>query len=167
MSVVLIIQHKTRMFRIIFSTVSCPTLQCMYVYVCVRVCVCVCVCVYIYICACVCVCVCVIVCQKMYEFRGKKLLDTQCVFRFSLQALSGKFLILRRIQRDIIINVHICLCKLPIILVKIFFYQTWISSTDFRKIPKYHTLRKSKHVGGIICEINVHCWSQYKIKIAK
>ena len=38
---------------------------------------------------------------------GKKLLNTKCVFRFSLQLLSETFLLLRRIQRDIIINVDL------------------------------------------------------------
>ena len=36
----------------------------------------------------------------------KKLLNIKCVFRFSLQLLSETFLILRRTERDIIINIH-------------------------------------------------------------
>ena len=39
---------------------------------------------------------------------GKKLLNIKCVFWFSLQRLSKTFLILRRIQRDIVINVKTC-----------------------------------------------------------
>jgi len=39
-------------------------------------------------------------------FGKKKLLNTKCVFRFSVQILSETFLIPRRIQRDITINVH-------------------------------------------------------------
>jgi hypothetical protein len=37
---------------------------------------------------------------------GKKLLNIKCVFWFSLKHLSETFLILRRIEQDIIINVH-------------------------------------------------------------
>jgi hypothetical protein len=35
---------------------------------------------------------------------GEKLLNTKCVFGFSLKPLSGMFIVLRRIWRDIIIN---------------------------------------------------------------
>jgi hypothetical protein len=62
---------------------------------------------------------------------GKLLLNIKCVFWFSVQLLSETFLILRRIQRDIIINVHRSLCKLPLLLSD--FNETWIFSTDFRK----------------------------------
>jgi hypothetical protein len=45
--------------------------------------------------------------SKQNDFRGKKmLLDTKCVFWFSPQLLSESFLILRRIERHFIINVH-------------------------------------------------------------
>ena len=50
---------------------------------------------------------------------GKRLLNTKCVFWFSLQLLSETFLIIRRIKRDIVINVHWSSCKVPVILVKI------------------------------------------------
>jgi hypothetical protein len=43
-----------------------------------------------------------------------------CVLIFSTN-LSETFLILRRIQRDIIINVHKPSCEMPIILVR--FYE--------------------------------------------
>jgi hypothetical protein len=46
------------------------------------------------------------------------LLNIICVFWFPLQLLSETFLILRRIQRDIIINVHRSSCKVPVILVR-------------------------------------------------
>jgi hypothetical protein len=42
---------------------------------------------------------------------GKKLLNTKCVFWFSLQLLFETFLILRIIQRDIVINVNTSLCE--------------------------------------------------------
>jgi len=49
---------------------------------------------------------------------GEKLLNTKCVFWFSLQLLSETFLILRRTQRDIIINVRRYSCKVPVIVVR-------------------------------------------------
>jgi hypothetical protein len=73
---------------------------------------------------------------------GKKLLNIKCAFWFSLQLLSETFLILRRIQRDIIINVHRSSRKVPVILVR--FQWTWISLTDFRKnleISNFMTIR--------------------------
>ena len=51
---------------------------------------------------------------KIFE---KKLLNKKCVFLFSLQVLSKTFLILRIIQRDIIINVKKCSCEVSVILV--------------------------------------------------
>ena len=53
------------------------------------------------------------------------------MFWFSVQLLSIKFFILRWIQR----NIKICIClpvKCPLFLSD--FHQTWIFSTDFRKI---------------------------------
>jgi len=45
----------------------------------------------------------------------KKLLNTKCVFWFSLQFLSETFLILRRTERDIIKNVFWSSCEVPVI----------------------------------------------------
>ena len=56
-------------------------------------------------------------------------------------AFSEKFLILRRIQRDVIINVPRFSLKHPSLLSG--FIETLSSSTDFRKIHKYKILRKS------------------------
>jgi len=53
------------------------------------------------------------------RFFGKMLLNTRCVFWFSLQLLSGSFLVLRRIQRVMIKNVNRSACKALIILVRI------------------------------------------------
>jgi hypothetical protein len=53
--------------------------------------------------------------HKQHIFR-KNLLN---MFLFSLQLLSATFLILRRIQQDIIINVQRSSCKVPVILVTI------------------------------------------------
>ena len=47
---------------------------------------------------------------------------------FPLQLLSETFLILRRIHRDIVINVHRSYCKVPASLV--IFKETWIFSKD-------------------------------------
>jgi hypothetical protein len=62
---------------------------------------------------------------------GKPLLNIKCVFWFSLHLLSETFLILRRIQRDITINVHRSSCRVPLLSD---FNETWIFWTDFRKI---------------------------------
>ena len=55
--------------------------------------------------------------HKGHDFR-KKLLNIKCVFRFWQQRLSEKFLVLRRIERDITKNVYWSLCKVPVILVR-------------------------------------------------
>jgi hypothetical protein len=68
-------------------------------------------------------------------FRKKKLPNIKCVFWFSLQRWYETFLILWRIQRDIIINVHRSSCKEHLFLSV--FNKTWIFKTDFRKILKY------------------------------
>jgi hypothetical protein len=47
---------------------------------------------------------------------GRNLLDTKCVFWFSLQLSSETFLILRRIQRGIVMNVCGSSCKVPFML---------------------------------------------------
>jgi hypothetical protein len=48
---------------------------------------------------------------------GKKLLNIICVFRFSQQLLHKAFFILRRIKRDIAINVKTSSRKVPVIPV--------------------------------------------------
>jgi hypothetical protein len=67
----------------------------------------------------------------------KRLLNTKCVFWLSAQILSDTFLILRRTERDVIINVYWASCTVP------FFGATWILSTVFRNVLKYQTLWKS------------------------
>ena len=42
---------------------------------------------------------------------GKKLLNMNCLFLFSLQLLSETFLIMRRVQREIVINMKMSSCK--------------------------------------------------------
>jgi hypothetical protein len=52
------------------------------------------------------------------RFQGKNITEHKiCAFIFS-EMLSEIFLILRRIQRDIIVNVYESVCKVPVILLK-------------------------------------------------
>jgi hypothetical protein len=68
------------------------------------------------------------------HFFGKNVIEQKmCVFIFST-ILSETFLILRRIQRDIIINVHRSSVKYPLFLSD--FNETWTFPTDFRQIHK-------------------------------
>jgi len=48
--------------------------------------------------------------------KKKKTLHIKCVFWLSLQHLSETCLTLWRIQRDFIISVHMCPCKVPVVL---------------------------------------------------
>jgi hypothetical protein len=48
---------------------------------------------------------------------GKGLLK-MCVFDFLYRFFSEMFLILRKIQQGIVVNVQMCLCKVSIILLK-------------------------------------------------
>jgi hypothetical protein len=57
-----------------------------------------------------------IISQKA-RFSERNLLNIKCAFLFSLQLLSVTSLILRRIERDIVINVKTSSCKVPVILV--------------------------------------------------
>jgi hypothetical protein len=53
------------------------------------------------------------------HFKKKiRLLDTKYVFWFSLKLLSETLLILRWTEREMITNVHMSLCKAPVILVR-------------------------------------------------
>ena len=54
---------------------------------------------------------------KKQKIRGKKNIEHKIFFTF-LELLSETFLILRRIQRDIIINVHTSSCGVSLILDK-------------------------------------------------
>ena len=51
--------------------------------------------------------------HKPHDFRGKKLLNMECLFWFSVQSLSAIFLILRRIQRDNIVSTRTFSCRVP------------------------------------------------------
>jgi hypothetical protein len=61
----------------------------------------------------------------------KTLLVIKCVFWFSLQILFEIYLILRRIQRHIIVNVETSLCKIPVIFSDL--KEPLVFSTYFRK----------------------------------
>ena len=50
--------------------------------------------------------------------KKKKLRSVKCVFRFFLQRLSETFLILRRNERDMVVNVYRSSCKVPFIRVR-------------------------------------------------
>jgi hypothetical protein len=76
---------------------------------------------------------------------GKRLLKVKCVFWFSLQLLSKTFLILRRIQRDIVKNVEKSSCKVPLILVG---FQWNLNFLDrFSKKAHISSLIKIRPVG--------------------
>ena len=57
--------------------------------------------------------------HKLHDFFGGGLLNIKGVFRFSLQLLSEKFLILRRIHQDMIKNVYRSSCIVTVILVRV------------------------------------------------
>ena len=73
---------------------------------------------------------------EWYDFWKRKVIQQKkSVFWFSLQILSDSFLLLRRTERDIIENVHTSSCTVPSFLSD--FSESWILSTEFRKILKY------------------------------
>jgi inorganic pyrophosphatase/exopolyphosphatase len=55
--------------------------------------------------------------HKRYDFQKNVIEHKMCVLIFS-PILSDTFFILRRLERDIIINVHRSLCKVPVILAR-------------------------------------------------
>jgi hypothetical protein len=55
--------------------------------------------------------------HKWNDFR-EKFIEHKTVFSFSLQLLSEIFLVLRRVQRDLVINVHTVSCKVAVMLVR-------------------------------------------------
>ena len=127
-----------------------------YIIVCVRVrarkCVCMlsCMCVWVCVCGCMSSGVCFRACSLTkptwnaapychlrpfcfhHNIIGKKFFNIECLLLFCQQRSLETFLILRRIQRGIVISVKTYLCKVPIIRVG--FKETWIFSTDFEKL---------------------------------
>jgi hypothetical protein len=60
----------------------------------------------------------------------KKILNTKCMFWFSLKLLSETFLILRTTERDMIKNVYLSSCKVPRLFLTDF-NENWILSAVF------------------------------------
>jgi hypothetical protein len=56
--------------------------------------------------------------HKWKDFRKKNVLSIKCVFLSSGKPVSEKVLILRGIQRDIVINVKTFSCEVPVILAR-------------------------------------------------
>ena len=73
--------------------------------------------------------------SKMAWFSKKKLLNIKLLFWFSLELLSETFFILRRNGRDMIITLCWSSYKVPLFMSHI--NETWIFSTDFRKVLNY------------------------------
>jgi len=67
--------------------------------------------------------------HKLNDFQ-KKLLNVKCVFWLHLQLKSEKFLILSRIEEDIIINICRSSCKVHVILTD--FNESWIFYKNFQ-----------------------------------
>jgi hypothetical protein len=68
--------------------------------------------------------------------RKKRSLTTKCVFWFPLQLRSQTFLILRRTERNVIINVHGSSCKKISVILFIFYWNlNWLDRIS--KILKY------------------------------
>jgi len=78
----------------------------------------------------------------------KKLLNTKCVFWFSLQLLSETFLILRRIERDVIKNVCGSSCKVLFFLVRFSWNLNFLDG--FSKNPQISNLMKIRPVGAVL-----------------
>jgi len=74
--------------------------------------------------------------RKLYDFRGKKFIEHKmCILIFST-TLSTTFLILRRIQPDIIINVCKYSGKVPVIIVRLRWNLNFLET--FSKNIKFH-----------------------------
>jgi hypothetical protein len=85
-------------------------------------------------------------------FREKCCVTENACYRISLQLLPEIFVIVRRVRRDITINIHTPSSKVSVLFSD--FKETLIFSTDFRKILKlkFHEIRSSgsRVVGGRI-----------------
>jgi len=83
---------------------------------------------------------------------GKDILNTKCVFWFSLQVWSVAFFILRKIQRDVVTNVHRSSCTVPINIFRfdenLYFneFSTKSSNNNFQENPS--TVAQSFRAGG-------------------
>jgi hypothetical protein len=85
--------------------------------------------------------------HKRRNFRKrKKLLNIKRVIWFSLQLFTETFLILRRIQRDITINIYRPLCKVSVIII--IFYSSLNFLDRFRKNFEVSNVMKICRVGA-------------------
>jgi hypothetical protein len=77
----------------------------------------------------------------------KKLLNTKCVFWFSLQLLSETFLMLRRNERDMIKNVYrSASCKVPFIIVRLQWNLNFLKK--FSKNPQISNFHENPSSGS-------------------
>ena len=106
--VALVIQHAKHMRRIILFSVASPAVTCFTTST-----------------------------HRRHDFREKKILNTKCVFWFSLKLLPEIFLILRTSKRHTIKNVRWSSCK------NLLFLSDLIFLTDFQKTLKYQNSWKS------------------------
>jgi hypothetical protein len=77
----------------------------------------------------------------------KKLLNIKRIFWFSLQILSETFLILRRIPRDVAINVKMPSCKVPTILVRLLCNLNFLDRFSKKKKTQISVFIKISSVG--------------------
>ena len=70
----------------------------------------------------------------------EKMVERKMRVLIFLQLVSETFVILRRIERDININVYCSTRKVPVFLSDV--NEMWIFSADFRKLLKYQISRK-------------------------
>ena len=71
----------------------------------------------------------------------KMLLNTKCVFWFSVQLLSETFLMLCRTERDIVISVVGFSCKVHVVLVRFYLNMNFLDT--FSKNPPISNIMKS------------------------
>jgi hypothetical protein len=83
---------------------------------------------------------------------GRKLLNTKCVFLFSLQFLSETFFILRRNERDIIKNVYWSSCKVSAIIVRLKYGLNFLDR--FSKNTQISNFMKIRPVGNELFHAN-------------
>jgi hypothetical protein len=104
-SVVLVIYRENRTRLLLFSYLACPAVPCFSTLP-----------------------------HKQQDFRKKTFEYEVCVLTF-FKILSETFIILRRLQRDIVINIYTSSCKVPIIFAR--FNRTWLFPTNCLKLVKH------------------------------
>jgi hypothetical protein len=97
----------------------------------------------------------------------KKVTEHKMCFKFSLQILSETFLILRRIRRDIIINVRGFSCKVPNILARFEWNYNFLHRFAIREVTSAKSVQRdpsyslrSEELTHIHAEVNNH-FSQF------